>query len=142
MKRIETEIAIAAPAARVWAVLCDFAAYPDWNPFIREIAGQPKKGTQLSVLIVPPGAKGMRFRPRLLVAEPERELRWLGRVLMPGLFDGVHAFRLLPRGSDILFQQSETFTGILTALMPTASYDNVRAGFVAMNEALKKRAEG
>lgn len=142
MKTIETEIAIAAPAERVWAVLTDFTTYPDWNPFIRQIEGRPELGAQLSVLIVPPGANGMRFRPRVLAAEPGRELRWLGRVLLPGLFDGEHAFRIVPRSADaVLFQQSEIFRGVLTALMPAAAYENTRAGFAAMNQALKARAE-
>ncbi len=33
------------------------------------------------------------FRPTVLVAEPNRELRWLGRLFMPGPFDGEHRSR-------------------------------------------------
>jgi len=36
----------------------------------------------------------MTFRPTILKAEPERELRWLGRLLLPGLFDGEHVFEI------------------------------------------------
>lgn len=40
----------------------------------------------------------MTFRPTVLVAEPDRELRWRGRLLVPGLLDGEHAFVVEPRG--------------------------------------------
>ena len=38
----------------------------------------------------------MTFKPRVLNAEPERELRWLGHLLVPGLFDGEHSFTIEP----------------------------------------------
>jgi len=36
----------------------------------------------------------MTFRPTILKAEPNRELRWLGHLLVPGLFDGEHIFTI------------------------------------------------
>ena len=36
----------------------------------------------------------MRMRPTVLVAEPGRELRWLGRLFVPRLFDGEHRFEI------------------------------------------------
>jgi uncharacterized protein YndB with AHSA1/START domain len=47
MKELRTEIEIAAPPERVWAVLADFDSYPEWNPFIRRIRGQPAAGSKL-----------------------------------------------------------------------------------------------
>ena len=94
MKEVFSEIEIQAPAERIWQVLTDFASYPEWNPFIRRISGQPKEGTRLKVYIEPPGAKGRIFRPKVLKADPNHELRWLGRLLIPGLFDGDHIFTI------------------------------------------------
>ena len=87
-KQIETEIEINASAATVWSILTDFAAHPTWNPFVKEISGTPKVGERLRVFIQPVGGKGMVFKPTVLRAEEGRELRWLGRLLMPGFSTG------------------------------------------------------
>lgn len=140
-RRIETSIDISAPPARVWALLTDFAAMSTWNPFIKSIAGDLVQGGRLSVEIAPPGKSGMRFRPTILVLRPERELRWRGRVLLPGLFDGEHYFLLEPSGGrGTRFTHGERFTGILVGLFG-GTLTATEAGFRAMNTALKQRAE-
>ena len=96
MKVLHSEIEIDAPAERVWRMLTDFASYSQWNPFIRTISGQPTKGERLEVRIEPPGGRGMTFKPKVLTAEPNRELRWLGHLLVPELFDGEHSFIIQP----------------------------------------------
>jgi len=40
VKELRSEIEIEAPTERVWGVLTDFAAYPEWNPFIRRVSGR------------------------------------------------------------------------------------------------------
>ncbi|MFQ5793715.1 MAG: SRPBCC family protein [Candidatus Bipolaricaulia bacterium] len=46
MKEIQTEVEIDASAERVWQLLTDFAAFPEWNPFIRRASGKVKTGTR------------------------------------------------------------------------------------------------
>lgn len=84
MKQITTAVEINAPPERLWEVLTNFDAFPQWNPFIKSIAGETKVGARLEVRIEPPGGKGMTFRPKVRAVTPARELRWLGRVLIPG----------------------------------------------------------
>jgi hypothetical protein len=140
-RRIETSIDIAAPPRRVWEILTDFRRMPQWNPFIRSISGPLTTGAQLSVEIVPPGRKGMRFEPTLLAVDPDRELRWLGRVLMRGVFDGEHYFRLEPNeAGGTRFVQGELFGGILVAFFGSALAATEK-GFGDMNAALKAQAE-
>lgn len=141
MQLIETATDIRAPAARLWSVLTDFSAYPAWNPFITSIEGDPNPGAQLRITIAPPGRRSMSFRPIILVAARERELRWLGRLFVPGLFDGEHAFRLEQRAEACRFHHSERFSGVLLPLFGEGLLAATRLGFEAMNAALKRRAE-
>jgi hypothetical protein len=141
MHRLDTSIEIAVPTTRVWSVLVDFPSYPRWNPFVRSIAGNARVGERLVVQIQPPGQGGMRFRPVVLKAEAGRELRWKGKVLLPGLFDGEHYFVLEPAGRGTLFRHGELFSGLLVPLFRKSLDGATRAGFLAMNEALKREAE-
>jgi hypothetical protein len=141
MRELRADIDIDAPADRVWGILTDFPAYPEWNPFITSIAGDTTPGSTLEVRIAPPGANARTFKPRVLVAESGRELRWLGRLLMAGIFDGEHSLRIEPiDDARVHFVQSERFRGILVPLFGSTLEKTAR-GFTAMNEALKQRAE-
>ena len=141
MKRIRREIEIAATPERVWDALTDFASYPDWNPFIRSIAGEPRAGARLEARIEPPGGRAMTFRPTVLVSESPRELRWLGRLLLPGIFDGEHCFRIDTAGEGrVRLVQQEEFRGLLVPLLSRA-LERTAKGFEQMNEALKARVE-
>jgi hypothetical protein len=142
MREIHTEIEIDAPAERVWRVLTDFAAYPEWNPFVRRGEGEVKVGARLHVFIQPSGGKGMSFRPRVRVADPGRELRWLGHLWVAGLFDGEHSFLIEPLGEGrVRFIQRERFGGLLLPLLWKMLDRETRRGFEEMNRALKLRCE-
>ena len=139
---LRAEIEIAAPPERVWAVLTDFAAYPGWNPFVRRLSGAAAVGARLTARIEPPGGLGMTLRPTVLAAAPGRELRWLGHLGLPGLFDGEHGFRIEPLGPGrVRFVQEERFAGLLAPLLLRFVERGTRQGFEAMNRALKARAE-
>jgi hypothetical protein len=142
MHHLETQIGIDAPAERVWSLLIDFPSYPQWNPFIRSIEGIPEVGQSLKVLIQPQGANGMHFLPTVLAAQPNHELRWKGKFILPGLFDGEHYFKLeeKPEGG-LTFHQGENFSGILVPLFRHSLDGPTKQGFIAMNEALKREAE-
>jgi hypothetical protein len=142
MKELRSEIEIEASAERVWQLLTDFAHFPQWNPFIRRASGNVKLGQRLEVTIQPSGANGMTFRPTVLKAEPNRELRWIGHLLMPGLFDGEHIFTIEPLGTNrVRFIQREIFTGLLVPLFAKGLDTDTQRGFGEMNQALKVQAE-
>jgi hypothetical protein len=141
MFEIRTAIDIAGTAESVWAALVDFPSHPDWNPFIQSIAGRVQQGARIKVHIHPPGGKGMVFRPTLVAVAPNRELRWLGRVLMPGIFDGEHSFVIEPLANGVRFHHAERFTGILVPFLRRSLEAGTRQGFEEMNKALKARVE-
>lgn len=142
MHEVRTEIDIQAAPERVWSVLTDFPAHAQWNPFVRSIQGVAQKNESLTVSIQPAGGKSMTFKPTVLVADTDRELRWLGRFLLPGLFDGEHYFQMKPNGQGgTTFVHGEKFSGVLVSFAKAGLEGGTRAGFVAMNAALKLRAE-
>lgn len=141
MQALHSEIQIDRPPQRVWQVLTDFDAYPQWNPLIRSIQGDVQVGSRLSVRVEPPGARGITLRPTVRALEPGRELRWLGHLLIPGLADGEHQLALEPLdGGRSRFVQSERFSGLLVGLLASTLAATQR-GFEQMNQALKRRAE-
>lgn len=139
---IRTEIQIDAPAERVWSILTDFADYAGWNPFIRQVRGEPRRGERLEVRLEPPGGRPITLRPEVLNVEPGRELRWIGKLFVPGLFDGEHVFEIERLdGGSVRFVQRERVIGLAVPVLQRLLEGPYRAGFEAMNEALKSRAE-
>src|SRR4030067_2967999 len=86
--------------------------------FIRWVKGEAKLGARLEVRIQPPGARGMTFRPSVIKCDTNRELRWLGHLLIPGLFDGEHIFTIEPLETNrVRFIQREIFTGLVALFL-------------------------
>ncbi len=131
-----TTIDIASPPSRVWAVLADTAAYPQWNPHMR-LVGRLVQGDVIEHVEIDDNDR-IVFRPRLLVVRPDRELRWFGRIILPGLLDAEHYFLLRPVGGSTLMTQGEHLSGVALWIFDTG---RLRSHFDEMNAALKTRAE-
>ena len=84
----------------------------------------------------------MTFEPEVTEVEPCSVFEWLGRLVVPGVFDGRHRFELRPTSSGgTTVRHSEYFSGVLVRFMRSSLDTNTRAGFEAMNGALKARSE-
>lgn len=141
MKTISVATRIQAPSEEVWAVLADFEGYPEWNPFMTRISGNLVVGQPLNVRIVPPGARGMTFRPKVTVVEPGRRIEWLGTMGIRGLFDGRHTLALEPTANgSTVFTQTEEFSGMVVP-MAGKLLAQTEHGFSEMNDALRRRVE-
>ena len=141
MFRLHTEIEIDAPPEAVWATLTNTDKFGEWNPFIHEMKGELAVGNTLSVTLGAPGKARMSFKPQVLRADENRELRWRGKLLVGGLFDGEHAFELQPTDKGTRFVHHERFSGLLVPLLKGMLERDTRPGFEAMNAALKQRVE-
>jgi hypothetical protein len=141
MQILDASSEIDAPPELVWQVVRDFASYPEWNPFIIKAAGEQLPGARLEVTIAAPGVRAVTFKPTVLDVRPGRLIRWKGRLIMPGLFDGRHALSVDPLdGGRTRFTTHEEVTGILLPFLGKvmrASQD----GFERMAAAVKLRAE-
>ena len=137
-KELITKVSINASPAKVWQVLTDFAKYNEWNPFLIEIHGKAATGERLNVKF----ANGWSMTPQLIVVEPEKELRWQGKLAFGGLFDGEHRFILTPTngGASTELEHAEKFSGILIPLLSSMLADT-KVNFEKMNVALDARCK-
>ena len=138
MRTVSSAIEIAAPPERVWAVLTDLAAYPQWNPLFPQASGQIVVGGRLTLASRPTVGRAMTIRPKVVAAEPGAELRWVSS--LPGIIGGEHSFTLTAAGHGTRLVQSETFSGLL-ARFSVKTIAAARADFADLNQALKRRAE-
>ena len=141
MKELSTEIEFDGTPQEVWTTLTDLQTYPQWNPFIEKVDGELAVGAKLDVRLQPVEERGITMHPTVLAAEPGRELRWIGHLMIPGIFDGEHRFLIEEAGPGrVRFTQSERFAGIMVPLLWKKLRDGGTAkGFRAMNEALARR---
>lgn len=141
-RTIHTEIYITASPRRVWSVLEDTARYPEWNTFVRRIAGILQAGERLDVELAPPGGQIVTMRPVVLEARTDYRLRWLGSLGIPGLLDGEHTFEIADtRDNQVRFMQREAISGDLAPIGLRMIGKQTEQGFLAMNDALKRRVE-
>ncbi len=138
---LHTEIEIAADPATVWAVLTDLDDYANWNPFIVEAAGVVAVGQRLTNRLQPPGGRAMTFKPTVTVVEEGSVFEWLGRLGLPGIFDGRHRFELHPTATGTRLVHNEHFSGLLVRLLRSSLDSQTKDGFLAMNSALRARVE-
>ena len=140
MRTMSATIQIDAPPQAVWVILTDLGRYPEWNPVFREASGQVAVGKRITLRSVHPASgRLMTVKPKITVADPGTELRWVSS--LPGIISGEHRFTLAPADGGTRLEQSETLHGLLTAF-PGKAFTQAEASFRALNEALKKRAEG
>jgi len=136
---LTSAIEIEAPPEKVWDVLADLGSWAAWNPFIFQAEGEPVPGSKLTLRMRDTRGSEMTFTPTVQAAEAPRELRWLGRLYIPGVFDGEHRFALTAAGEGTRLVQSEVFGGLLVPFLRKRLLERTGPQFEAMNNALAKR---
>jgi hypothetical protein len=140
MKIIERSTDIDAPADIAWSILNDVAAYDTWNPFMTIDGPLAHRGDRPTVTIRLP-KRTMTFKPTVTDVVAGKSIKWRGRFVLPGLFDGAHGLHVENLGNGrCRFTQTETFRGVLVPFMKSVLRDT-DAGFALMNAALASRAE-
>ena len=140
---IRTYETIDAPVERVWELLADFDGYPAWNPMMRISRGHCAEGAKLR-LWLRLGPARVPVSAEVLVAQPGRELRWVGPALRWGrmVASGEHFFTLTELGpKQTRIEHGETFRGALVPARSDRVEGAMRPAYEAFNRALKRRAE-
>jgi hypothetical protein len=141
MKEIKGSIDIDAPVGKVWGVLTDLKAYPQWNPFMTQLSGDLKEGSVLDVVVKIPGRKDTKFKTQLVKMVEKKEALFKGAIIK-GLLTSDHLITLESLGENKtrLFQ-SITFKGLMSSLAGGTIRDSQK-GLDLMNSAAKVRSEG
>ncbi len=142
MLEIRTHIDISASASMVWGILTDFGSYRRWNPFIRAILGQAQIGNSIQITQDAAAVGAVTFRSTLTHVREPRELRWLGRWAMPGVYSAERRFGIesLTDGG-VRFHHGELYRGVVIPFTKRRLQQVIEPAFGAMNVALKRRAE-
>ena len=113
-----------------------------WNPFIRKINGEAKVGIKLEIYLQTSRGKNRTYRPTVTKVEPNHELRWLGKSLVPGIFNGERIFTIEPLEVNyIRFVHREVFTGLGAFLAGNRLDKDLYQSFDKMNNAFKEKVE-
>lgn len=142
-RTIATEIFIAREMADVWAVLVDFAAYGQWNPYIVRIDGEAKAGAVITVHAARSGTQSALVQNIDLVAIAPYAMRWQGGLPDRSEFAGDHWFVLESVGpGETRFKHYEHFTGTRVPQFGAGDETTVARNFERFNRAMKARCEG
>jgi hypothetical protein len=138
MKEYRASTMITATPERIWAILIDGAAYPEWEPNTIRIDGRIGPGEQLTAFSKL--SPGRAFPVTVTQFVPGQKMTWTGGMPL-GLFTGERSFVLVPRDDGATeFTLREVFTGPLVGLLGR-SLPDLNAAFAEFAASLKARAE-
>jgi uncharacterized protein YndB with AHSA1/START domain len=143
---MRTSIDLDASPERVWEVLTDVPAYPDWTPVLASAEGVFAVGGRV-VFGFPPLHPLLRSRVpvRVLEVTPGRRLRYVfrfARLGVPGLLDAEQTSTIDLLGSGVRLWLELRVRGLLLPLMTRSLSPDETPGFGPMPTALKARIEG
>ena len=138
MLEYQATTTIAAPAAKVWAVLVDTAKWPQWDPSCERIEGEVALGNKIKAFTKL--SPGRAFPVKVTEYRAGERMTWTGG--MPrGLFKGVRTFTLTPAGTGpTRFHMREEYTGPLLPLI-WRSMPDLQPSFDQFTQGLKQRVE-
>lgn len=142
MPSVLTSLKIAASPERVWSVLTDFAAYPQWNSIISQATADLRPGGTMRFRIQIVESPQLAFTAKFVRFVPQRELAWRGGApLVPALAWGEHWFRITEAEDGCELTHGEQFGGLLALVIRGKNHERVTRTYDAFNRALKARAE-
>ncbi len=137
MEFFEASTTIAAPAAAVWKVLVDGAAWPTWDSGVNAVAGTIALGEKVTIKAAVGGDRA--FPVEVVTFDAPHKLVFSGGMPL-GLFRGVRTYTLTTEGAKTLFHMREEYTGaILGAIWK--SIPDLGPSFQRFVTGLKKRVE-
>jgi len=139
--KIEHRVGVQASPEVLWALISDLPGWAAWNPLYPKAEGKLAIGSKLDVTLALPGGKPESIAPVVVDWVPHMQLVWRLR-LMGGLLRTLRYMEIEPldEGRASVFSHGELFEGPAAHFMPKALRKQIKAGFIAMSEALQAEA--
>ena len=139
--RIEHRIGIQAPAEVIWEIVRDLARWNEWNPTYPKASGEIRIGGPLEVTAALPGQPPIDLKPVVLDWVPNEQLHWKTSS-MGGLVKTVRFIEIETLAeTGCIVANGEYIGGLMGGSVTRRIGRSAYRGFLAMNEALKIRAE-
>jgi hypothetical protein len=139
---IEHDLAVDAPPEVVWAVICDLARYPEWNPFVVSCASTLAVGDPISMRVRLFGRFAQPQREQILEHERGRRLCYGLPPSRLGALESRRSHEVTSAGGvRARYCSHFELSGWLAPLVECLLARRLRVGFGAMSRALVARAE-
>ncbi len=139
--KIEYRLGVQAPAEVIWSLIADIDAWPSWNPLYTRAQGRVRIGAPVSLEMSLAGHPVRQIESTVLDWVPNDQLH----LRSSGLGGLVRSIRYIEieaiAGSGCIFSNGELFAGWLGPHIAKRQRSSLRAGFTAMGEAMRARAE-
>lgn len=133
--KASAQIAINAPAARVWSLLTAVEAWPQWNKAVEsaKIDGAFDVGAVFRWK-----SQGFNVTSTLVAVDAPHRIIWSGEAFGT---KARHEWEIVPTEQGVIVKTSETFDGWLPKLMPQTMQEKLEQTLPAWLAALKVEAE-
>lgn len=129
-----------APRAQVFARLLEWTAYPEWNPYITRIDGQPQLGQTIKVTFSMGFGPATTLTCQLAILDHSKTtVAWDYKAFLPWLYTARHSFAIedSPAGASLIIQ-TEAIKGLMACPLFGFFHKLLHKRFQAMHAALVK----
>ena len=140
-EKIEHRIGIPVPAGVVWEILADVEGWPAWNPIYPKASGKVGFGERLTLTLALPDLGPREIAPVVFDWAPDEAIHW--RTTRHAGLTWAVRFLEIEAMSDTacIVSNGEIYGGWFGADEARKFRRPLQAGFTALGEALKARAE-
>ncbi len=138
---IDHILRVEAPAETVWRVIVDFDAYPEWNPFVVGCSSTLVPGEPIDMRVALLGPT-LPQRETIFEHEPGRRMVYGLAPNFTGALASNRTHEVEPLGPESCEYRSHfELSGWLSPVVRVLLGARLRAGFTAMSEGIRVRAE-
>lgn len=139
--KIEHRIGVQTPPDVIWEIVSDLPGWSAWNPLYPKAEGQIAFGAVLTLELALPGRPPRTIRPTVRDWTPNEQIIWtlsmFGGLIRTTRYIEIEALS----ETGCIFSNGEIFEGPLVRLLPRSLRRAIKAGFTAMGETVRDRAE-